>query len=51
LLLAGIWMVFWRIVVRAEEKFLLEMYGDSYRNYMARTPRWMGIPKSPTTSL
>ena len=50
LLLAGIWMVFWRIVVPAEEKFLLEMYGDNYRLYMDKTPRWMGIPRSPITS-
>ena len=45
LLLAVIWIVFWRIAVPAEEKFLIEMYGDSYRNYMDRTPRWIGIPK------
>ena len=50
LLLAGIWMVFWRIVVPAEEKFLLEMYGENYRLYMDKTPRWMGIPRSPITS-
>jgi len=50
LLLAGIWMVFWRIVVPAEEKFLLEMYGDSYRDYTYRTPRWLGIPKSSIIS-
>ena len=46
LLLAFIWIVCWRIVVPAEEKFLIEMYGDSYRDYMNRTPRWIGIPKS-----
>jgi protein-S-isoprenylcysteine O-methyltransferase Ste14 len=50
LLLAIIWIVFWQIVVPAEEKFLIEIYGDSYRDYMERTPRWIGIPKSPTIS-
>jgi protein-S-isoprenylcysteine O-methyltransferase Ste14 len=46
LLLAVIWIVFWRIVVPAEERFLLEEYGDSYREYWEKTPRWIGIPKS-----
>ena len=31
---------------RAEERFLLEKYGDTYRDYMNRIPRWIGIPKS-----
>jgi protein-S-isoprenylcysteine O-methyltransferase Ste14 len=30
----------------AEEHFCLEKYGDTYREYMERTPRWIGIPKS-----
>jgi protein-S-isoprenylcysteine O-methyltransferase Ste14 len=30
----------------AEERFCLEKYGDSYREYLNRTPRWIGIPKS-----
>jgi len=50
LLLAVIWIVFWRIAVPAEERFLIDMYGDSYREYMDRTPRWIGIPKSPAPS-
>jgi protein-S-isoprenylcysteine O-methyltransferase Ste14 len=29
-----------------EERFCLEKYGDSYRQYMNRTPRWIGRPKS-----
>jgi protein-S-isoprenylcysteine O-methyltransferase Ste14 len=33
-------------VVGAEEPFLIEKYGDTYREYMNRTPRWIGIPKS-----
>ncbi len=46
LLLAVAWIVLWCIVVPAEERFLLEKYGDAYREYMDRTPRWIGIPKS-----
>ena len=29
-----------------EERFCLEKYGDAYREYMNKTPRWIGIPKS-----
>jgi protein-S-isoprenylcysteine O-methyltransferase Ste14 len=29
-----------------EERWCLEKYGDAYREYMNRTPRWIGIPKS-----
>ena len=29
-----------------EERFCLEKYGDAYREYMNRTPRWIGLPKS-----
>lgn len=50
LLLAVVWIVFWQIAVPAEERFLIEKYGDSYRDYMNRIPRWIGIPKSSPTS-
>jgi protein-S-isoprenylcysteine O-methyltransferase Ste14 len=30
----------------AEERFCLEKFGTAYREYMKRTPRWIGIPKS-----
>jgi len=33
------------IAVPAEEKFCLEKYGDAYREYLKKTPRWIGIPK------
>ena len=46
LLLAVAWIVLWCIVVPAEERFLLEKYGDAYREYIDKTPRWIGIPKS-----
>jgi len=29
-----------------EERYCLKQYGDAYRDYMKRTPRWLGIPKS-----
>jgi protein-S-isoprenylcysteine O-methyltransferase Ste14 len=31
--------------VADEELFCLQKYGDIYRVYMAKTPRWIGIPK------
>ena len=30
----------------AEERFCCEKYGDTYREYINRAPRWIGIPKS-----
>jgi protein-S-isoprenylcysteine O-methyltransferase Ste14 len=32
--------------VKIEEAQCLGHYGDVYREYMNRTPRWIGIPKS-----
>lgn len=29
-----------------EEKSCLDKWGDAYREYMKRTPRWIGIPKA-----
>jgi protein-S-isoprenylcysteine O-methyltransferase Ste14 len=29
-----------------EERLCLEKYGDAYRDYMKKTPKWIGIPKS-----
>ena len=46
MLLTMIWFVLVDWGVRAEERLCLEIYGDSYRKYMNRTPRWIGIPKS-----
>ena len=46
LLFAAAWIIMWHIVVPAEERGLVEEYGDAYREYMNRTPRWIGIPKS-----
>jgi len=38
--------ILWGILVFPEERGCLEQYGDAYREYMNRTPRWIGIPKS-----
>jgi len=35
--------------VKIEEAQCLGHYGDAYREYMNRTPRWIGIPKSKET--
>ena len=37
-------------VVGAEEPFLIEKYGDAYKEYINRTPRWIGMPKSEEKS-
>ena len=34
------------IYVGSEEHTCLDKYGDAYLEYMNRTPRWIGIPKS-----
>ena len=34
------------ICVKDEEQYCLERYGLAYSEYMNRTPRWLGIPKS-----
>ena len=33
------------VFVIPEERFCLEKYGDAYRDYMNRTPRWLGVPR------
>jgi protein-S-isoprenylcysteine O-methyltransferase Ste14 len=38
-------ILFYYLVI-PEERGCLEYYGDSYREYMSRTPRWIGIPKA-----
>ena len=45
LLCALLWIVFLNIAALNEEHFLVKQYGDAYREYMNRTPRWIGIPK------
>ena len=35
-----------RIAGVEEERFCLEKYGDAYREYIDKTPRWLVLPKS-----
>jgi protein-S-isoprenylcysteine O-methyltransferase Ste14 len=46
LLLGTVAQILQNFVLDAEERWCLEKYGDAYREYMNRTPRWIGIPKS-----
>ena len=46
LLYAVVDITLMQISTGAEERYLLEKYGEVYREYMNRTPRWIGIPKS-----
>ncbi len=46
LLLLAILMVVTHFMVAIEEHSCIEKFGDTYREYMNRTPRWIGIPKS-----
>jgi protein-S-isoprenylcysteine O-methyltransferase Ste14 len=34
------------IVAPVEEKYCLKKYGKDYKEYMERTPKWIGFPKS-----
>ena len=46
LLLMTVFIVLYDILIAPEERWCLEKYGDAYREYVKRTPRWIGIPKS-----
>jgi len=46
LLLLVILIVVTHFQVVIEERSCIKKFGDTYREYMARTPRWIGIPKS-----
>ena len=46
LLVTIMWAVLLSISVKDEERYCLERYGLAYREYINRTPRWIGIPKS-----
>ena len=46
LLVTIMWAVLLSISVKDEERYCLERYGLAYREYMNRTPRWIGLPKS-----
>jgi len=46
LLLFIVFVVGCVVFVNVEEQSCLDKYGDAYREYMDRTPRWIGIPRS-----
>ncbi len=46
LLFSIVYIILGAIPTIAEERFCLDKYGDTYREYINRTPRWIGIPKS-----
>jgi protein-S-isoprenylcysteine O-methyltransferase Ste14 len=46
LLLIAVSIVLQHILIGSEERWCLEKYGDAYREYMDRTPKWIGMPKS-----
>jgi protein-S-isoprenylcysteine O-methyltransferase Ste14 len=37
---------FFTLQVNKEEKECLQIFGEEYQRYLAKTPRWIGIPKS-----
>jgi len=41
---ASLWMEISRLMVQAEEMYLENMFGDEYRAYCKRTPRYIGWP-------
>ena len=41
-----VYVILIAIFVSTEEHFCLEKFGNSYREYMNRTPRWIGLRKS-----
>lgn len=45
LLLSIVTMILENFIAIPEERYCLKAYGDSYREYLNRTPRWIGIPK------
>jgi len=46
LLVTVAWVVLFSISAKDEERYCLGRYGQAYREYADRTPRWLGIPKT-----
>ena len=46
LLLSAAYIIAPLLWIDAEERHCLKFYGDAYREYMNRTPRWLGLTKS-----
>jgi protein-S-isoprenylcysteine O-methyltransferase Ste14 len=45
LLMVPAWFVLHFGIVRREEQYLEEKFGDAYRRYRARVPRYLGLPR------
>jgi len=47
LLCTAVWIILQGVILeKSEERMCLEKFGDAYREYMERTPRWIGVTKS-----
>jgi len=46
LLLAIVYIATSIYITPAEERYCIDKYGDSYKQYLNRTSRWIGMPKS-----
>jgi len=46
LLVTGALIFTINIIAIPEERICLQKYGNAYRKYIDRTPRWIGLPKS-----
>lgn len=46
LLFSIVLIILCALLVSAEERFCLDKFGTPYREYINRTPRWIGLPKS-----
>lgn len=42
---ASMWLVIAHLMVRGEEEHLENIFGQEYRDYSARAPRYLGLPK------
>ncbi|GAB6101839.1 hypothetical protein JCM16138_10620 [Thermococcus atlanticus] len=47
LLTAAFAIGFHKYVVELEEPYLERVFGEEYRRYKERTPRYLGLPKKP----
>jgi protein-S-isoprenylcysteine O-methyltransferase Ste14 len=43
---ASLWLPIAHLMVRGEEAHLERVFGDEYKDYCVRTPRYLGFPKS-----
>jgi len=45
LLVAIVFLILTNFLINSEERYCKEKYRDTYKEYLNRTPRWIGIPK------